>query len=426
MSRYFSILIFILCTFYSIAQEDHSKTYAVGDKVHISVDLYDEASVTHSVDIPNGEYTLMYKYDWDDDGDGKDRIEKIEKIIDKITKNFRIKDLKVICYSMNKGSDYEKWLKIVNDQKPFNEKPNFHVLYYNTNDYKLVAKNMKRLFEKLVFIGPDGKVLASSGSIGNFIVPDPPPRNIKTTQIRAKLLSESGGIKKPLKNTMVFVYSEVDADTISKTHTDMFGDFEIALPDDEKSTYQLKVDADQKSGKVLLVNVNGVEVAESEYKAGEFKFDLLKAEIIKLTDVEETEDVTMSYKLFLESGQNSLKIVRFISYGLAKFDLAKESEEVLDKIVAILKENPAVKLQVISHTDAQGEDKTNMNLSQKRSRAVADYLIAKGIDKKRLKGIGRGETEIRNRCKNGVECSDKEHEYNRRTEFHFIKDERKK
>jgi hypothetical protein len=39
----------------------------------------------------------------------------------------------------------------------------------------------------------------------------------------------------------------------------------------------------------------------------------------------------------------------------------------------------------------------------------------------RLKAEGKGETEIRNRCINGVDCSDKEHEYNRRTEFKFSK-----
>jgi outer membrane protein OmpA-like peptidoglycan-associated protein len=49
------------------------------------------------------------------------------------------------------------------------------------------------------------------------------------------------------------------------------------------------------------------------------------------------------------------------------------------------------------------------------------YLNSQGIDIKRLKAEGKGETEIRNRCVNGIDCSDKEHEYNRRTEFKFSK-----
>ena len=80
-----------------------------------------------------------------------------------------------------------------------------------------------------------------------------------------------------------------------------------------------------------------------------------------------------------------------------------------------------VSLEVISHTDALGDDASNLKLSQSRSNTVIDYLVGKGIGRQRLKAIGKGETEIRNRCLNGIECSDKEHEYNRRTEFKFIK-----
>jgi outer membrane protein OmpA-like peptidoglycan-associated protein len=94
---------------------------------------------------------------------------------------------------------------------------------------------------------------------------------------------------------------------------------------------------------------------------------------------------------------------------------------VLDKVIIILNANSGVKLDVISHTDSRGDDASNLNLSQKRSNAVIEYLSSKGVDKTRLKAIGKGESVIRNRCLNGVDCSDKEHEFNRRTEFNFIK-----
>ena len=93
----------------------------------------------------------------------------------------------------------------------------------------------------------------------------------------------------------------------------------------------------------------------------------------------------------------------------------------LDKVISILKDNPKIKVEVISHTDSQGEDNANLALSLKRATAVTDYLTKNGIDKSRVKAIGNGETAIRNRCRNGVDCSDLEHEYNRRTEFNFIK-----
>ncbi len=423
------ILLFLLFPFLGFSQkEEEHKTFLVGDKVHLSVDLYDEGGVPKPVEIPNAAYALIYKYDWDGekgDEDGRSRVEKVEKIIEKIIKTYKLKDLRVICYSLDKGSAFDKWLEMMKKKKPFKEK-GYRVDYFNTNDYKAVAKKMKKIFEKLVLVGPDSKVIASAGAIQNFQVPEPKEKTpVKTTLIKGKILGEKDGKKTALKNTLVWIYNETDADTVEKTHTDGFGDFVIPLPDDEKSTYQLKVAADPKTnGKVSIVNVNGVEVDETEYKEGEFKFKMIKTTVTRLSEMPE-EDVEMSYKLFTSSANNSMKIVRYISYGLASYDLAKESESTLDKIVQILKENPTVKLQIYSHTDAQGDDHANMVLSEKRSHTVVDYLVSKGIEKKRLKAFGKGESEIRNRCGNGVECSDKEHEFNRRTEFNFIKVEGK-
>ncbi len=86
-----------------------------------------------------------------------------------------------------------------------------------------------------------------------------------------------------------------------------------------------------------------------------------------------------------------------------------------------MKDNPKVMLDITSHTDAEGDDAYNLKLSEQRAAAVVNYIVSAGIKAKRLKSIGKGETEIRNRCKNGVLCFEDEHEYNRRTEFRFIK-----
>ena len=59
-------------------------------------------------------------------------------------------------------------------------------------------------------------------------------------------------------------------------------------------------------------------------------------------------------------------------------------------------------------------------LSQKRAKAAVDYMIAKGIDKSRLKAIGYGETRLLNHCKSDVTCSEEEHAINRRTEFKIV------
>jgi outer membrane protein OmpA-like peptidoglycan-associated protein len=93
----------------------------------------------------------------------------------------------------------------------------------------------------------------------------------------------------------------------------------------------------------------------------------------------------------------------------------------LERVIKVLTTYPEFNLKVVSHTDSQGDDNSNLQLSIKRSETVVSYLNSQGIDLQRLKAEGKGETEIRNRCINGIDCSDKEHEYNRRTEFKFTK-----
>jgi outer membrane protein OmpA-like peptidoglycan-associated protein len=58
-----------------------------------------------------------------------------------------------------------------------------------------------------------------------------------------------------------------------------------------------------------------------------------------------------------------------------------------------------------------------MVLSDKRAHAAVNHLISRGIDPKRLTYKGYGETMHINKCKNGVECTEDEHQKNRRTEF---------
>ena len=80
-------------------------------------------------------------------------------------------------------------------------------------------------------------------------------------------------------------------------------------------------------------------------------------------------------------------------------------------------ENPNIEIELGSHTDARGNSPGNLRLSDKRAKASADYIISQGIDKSRILGKGYGEFQIIYRCVDGVKCSEKEHQLNRRTEF---------
>jgi peptidoglycan-associated lipoprotein len=102
---------------------------------------------------------------------------------------------------------------------------------------------------------------------------------------------------------------------------------------------------------------------------------------------------------------------------MENWNLAQQS---LDYLYNIMVKYPDVVIELSSHTDSQGSDKYNLELSTKRARGVENYLNAKGIDKTRVVAKGLGETKLVNECKNGVKCTPEQHLQNRRTEFRIL------
>lgn len=92
----------------------------------------------------------------------------------------------------------------------------------------------------------------------------------------------------------------------------------------------------------------------------------------------------------------------------------------LDEVVGMMNNYPGMKLELASHTDARGSTAYNLDLSKRRSASVLKYLTSKGVDGGRLVPWGYGEGQIRNRCTNGVACTEREHQYNRRTEVKIL------
>ena len=113
---------------------------------------------------------------------------------------------------------------------------------------------------------------------------------------------------------------------------------------------------------------------------------------------------------------NQVFVIDNIYYDLDKSFIRDDAKPALDKLVGILKQYP-INVELGSHTDSRASFKYNITLSQKRANAVVDYLIANGIDARRLTYKGYGETMLINKCADGVPCSEAEHQANRRTEF---------
>ncbi|MDG1158134.1 MAG: OmpA family protein [Flavobacteriales bacterium] len=109
-----------------------------------------------------------------------------------------------------------------------------------------------------------------------------------------------------------------------------------------------------------------------------------------------------------------------IYYDYDKSFIRADAAIELDKIVALLIENPSIKIEMGSHTDARGSDSYNLKLSDRRAKAAMEYLVKKGIARNRVTYKGYGETVLINDCANGTERSDEKHQENRRTEFKVI------
>lgn len=122
-----------------------------------------------------------------------------------------------------------------------------------------------------------------------------------------------------------------------------------------------------------------------------------------------------------DEAELSVTIIQNIYYAYGDYNLDLAAQTIMNKAVEVLTDNPKFILEIKSHTDSQSSAGFNMWLSKKRAQTAVDYLVSKGIDRKRLKASGYGETKLLNHCKDGVGCTDEEHQINRRTEFKITK-----
>ncbi len=115
-----------------------------------------------------------------------------------------------------------------------------------------------------------------------------------------------------------------------------------------------------------------------------------------------------------------ITIVENVYYSTGDWKFDSNGKRVMDKVIKIMKDNPALVLELSSHTDSRADDSFNLKLSEKRAKFAVNYIISGGISKKRLTAVGFGEKKLMNNCGNGVECPDDQHAQNRRTEFKIV------
>ncbi len=410
----------------------------VGEKIPFSrVEVTNTDGKSTSLDLPNGKTTaekFVLVYFFSASTPVKELIafnNEVEKILNKYQNNACKGASEIEYATICLEKNYDTWQTVLtqtNYNKPkFTGKKTNYLAKDGLQDKVAGAFKVTKT-PALYLVNPKGRLYLETDS---FELLGQTFQNIcrlnasySTADISGKILSGETA-KMPIPNLEVYLVKS-NVDTLKTTSTDGYGDFTFVQVD---TTQDLSIRISQSEKikaipKIYLARQSGAIIAEFKKTAGGFEYRLLETDVVKLSQTDEADgegDITMKFKKFDKTSGKDISITENIYYELGKYNILTESEIVLDKVILILNANPSVRLEVISHTDSQGDDASNLKLSENRSNAVIAYLVSKGIDKARLRAIGRGESEIRNRCTNGVACSDKEHEYNRRTEFRFIK-----
>ena len=107
-----------------------------------------------------------------------------------------------------------------------------------------------------------------------------------------------------------------------------------------------------------------------------------------------------------------------IYFDFDKSNITSQGAFELDKLVAVMTKYPDMVISAESHTDSRGSARYNEKLSDRRAKSTAQYVISKGIDASRISGIGKGESDPRVDC--GSNCTEADHQANRRSEFIIV------
>lgn len=106
------------------------------------------------------------------------------------------------------------------------------------------------------------------------------------------------------------------------------------------------------------------------------------------------------------------------SYNTGSAALDAVARDIIDeRLLALLLDRPNLRVQINAHKASVGSAASNQALSERRAQGVADYLVSRGINRQRLITRGFGESQLKNRCTDGVDCSEAEHAINRRVKF---------
>lgn len=211
------------------------------------------------------------------------------------------------------------------------------------------------------------------------------------------------------------IYSYVNNDPFPKYTVQL----EVTLLD--RATGNVVPNAELKvNNQSYAVDANGMaalSLTSGDYVLTANAFAYKPSEPKSINIVARRRSVVKRDTIYMDMMVAEKMVLRNIYYDFDMWDILPDAAAELDKVAELMIKNPAMTIDLSSHTDSRGSARYNEKLSELRAQSAKKYLVEKGIAAVRINAKGFGESMLINQCADGVDCSPAEHRQNRRTEL---------
>ncbi len=253
-----------------------------------------------------------------------------------------------------------------------------------------------------------------------------------------------------LANALVLLVNK-EGKELNRHTTDKNGEFKFTVKCNDSYTVKASKEGYTKEQKIIVVKKQRAKnhdasmalkslakIAEEKRKISELKklkerealaLKQAKEQAQKLKDKEKLKVAIAKKKENIIADEEDIKkekdriVIKTdeINFDYKLWYLRRDSKKAIDKVIILMKKYPEMIIEIGTHSDIRGNNRYNLELSQKRATSVRMYFLENGIEPDRISAIGYGETKPIVKCKTEDACSEEQHEVNRRCEFVVIK-----
>ncbi len=207
------------------------------------------------------------------------------------------------------------------------------------------------------------------------------------------------GYNVPITNARVQITNECTGE-VSVLNTDIEGKFEHCL--EIGCNFSIRVIKEGYEEGLSSVSTEGIR--GNRYIAAEINMKVKSLDLLR-------EPISVGTVIVLDN----------IYYDFNKSAIRSGEARDLEALAKLMKRYPSMEIELGAHTDSRGENDYNLKLSLKRAESAREFLLRQGIKSRRIQVFGYGEAYPRNHCADGVDCTEAEHSFNRRTEVKVTK-----